>query len=92
MAKAGDPKAKAIVDEVEEDLGQFFATVACVCDPEMFIIGGGLTKSADKFLPGVIANYQKYSHEAVRDTPFVISTLEEPGVIGAAMLPKSAGL
>lgn len=92
MAQAGDPKAKAIVEEVEEDLGQFFATVACVCDPEIFIIGGGLTKSADKFLPGVIANFQKFSHEAVRDTPFVISSLEEPGVIGAAMLPKSAGL
>lgn len=91
-AQSGVPEAVKIAGQVEEDLGQFFATVACVCDPEVFIIGGGLTKSADKFLPGVIASYQKYSHEAVRDTPFVIAGLEEPGVIGAAMLPKSAGL
>lgn len=91
-AADGDPEAQKIAEQAEEDLGQFFATVACVCDPEVFIIGGGLTKSADKFLPGVIANYQKFSHEAVRDTPFVIAGLEEPGVIGAAMLPKSAGL
>lgn len=91
-ASDGDPEAQKIAEQAEEDLGQFFATVACVCDPEVFIIGGGLTKSADKFLPGVIANYQKFSHEAVRDTPFVIAGLEEPGVIGAAMLPKSAGL
>ena len=77
---------------MEQDLGQYFATVACVCDPDMFIIGGGMTKSADKFLPGVIENFKAYSHEAVRDTPFVISKLEEPGIVGAAMLPKSAGL
>lgn len=92
LAEKGDPQAKAIAEQVEEDLGQFFATVACVCDPEIFILGGGMMKSADKFLPGVIENYRKFSHEAVRDTPFVVAGLEEPGIIGAAMLPKSAGL
>ncbi len=91
-AAAGDEKAVKIVKEMEEDLGQLFATIACVCDPDVFVIGGGMMKSADKFLPGVVENYKKLSHETIRDTPFVIANLEEPGVIGAAMLPKSAGL
>ena len=91
-AVEGEEKAQKIVAQMEQDLGQYFATVACVCDPDMFIIGGGMTKSADKFLPGVIENFKAYSHEAVSDTPFVISKLEEPGIVGAAMLPKSAGL
>ena len=91
-AAAGDEKARKIVSGMEEDLGQMYATIACICDPDVFVIGGGMMKSADKFLPGVVENYKKFSHEAIRDTPFVIAQLEEPGVIGAAMLPKSAGL
>ncbi len=90
-AEAGNEAAKTIVDGMEKDLGQLFATIACVCDPEVFIIGGGMTKSADKFLPKVVEYYKSMSHTAVHDTPFVIATLDEPGVIGAAMLPKSQG-
>ena len=91
-ALAGDEFAKAAVAEFEKDLGQYFATVACVCDPDIFILGGGMMKSADKFLPGVIEQYKAMSHTAVHDTPFVIAGLEEPGIIGAAMLPVSNGI
>lgn len=91
-AEKGNEKAKAIVTQMQEDLGQMFATIATVCDPDMFIIGGGMMKSADKFLDGVIENFKKYSHEAVGDTPFKIAELEEPGIIGAAMIPLSEGI
>lgn len=90
-AEAGDEKAIEIIEGMQKDLGQLFATIACVCDPDIFVIGGGMTKSADKFLPGVIAQYKAMSHTAVHDTPFVIAGLEEPGIIGAAMLPVSKG-
>lgn len=89
LAAEGNKEAEKIAAQVEEDLGQYFATVACVCDPDMFVLGGGMMKSADKFLDGVIENYKKYSHKEVWDTPFVEAKLEEPGVIGAAMLVKS---
>ena len=91
LAEKGNEKAKAIVSQMEEDLGQMFATISTVCDPEMFVIGGGMTKSADKFLPGVIENFKKFSHDAVHDTPFKIAELDEPGIIGAAMIPLSEG-
>ena len=90
-AEEGDEAAKKVVEGFEKDLGQYFATVACVCDPDIFIIGGGMTKSADKFLAGVIEQYKSMSHTAIHDTPFVLSELDEPGIIGAAMLPKSHG-
>lgn len=91
LAREGNPDAIKIITDMEEDLGQLFATIACVCDPDIFIIGGGMSKSADLFMPGVIENYKKMSHLAVHDTPFVVSSLEEPGIVGAAMLPKSFG-
>ena len=92
LADAGDERAIKIVDEATRDLGQMFATIACVCDPDIFVIGGGMTKSADKFLPAVIENYKSMSHTALHNTPFVIATLDEPGIIGAAMLPMSEGI
>lgn len=91
-AEAGEEIAKKCVEEFQKDLGQYFATVCCVCDPDIFVIGGGMTKSADKWLDGVVEQYKAMSHKAVQDTPFVLAKLEEPGIIGAAMLPVSAGV
>ena len=92
LADAGDERAIKIVEEATKDLGQMFATIACICDPDIFVIGGGMTKSADKFLPAVIENYKAMSHTALHNTPFVIAMLDEPGIIGAAMLPMSEGI
>lgn len=91
-AAAGDEVAQKVVAEFQKDLGQYFATVSCVCDPDIFIIGGGMTKSANKWLSGVVEQYKEMSHTAVQDTPFVLAGLEEPGIVGAAMLPVSNGL
>ena len=48
-------------------------------------------QSAESLLPGVIKNFKEMSHAALDDTVFVIAGLEEPGVVGAAMLPVSYG-
>ena len=90
-AQEGDPEMKKMVEDFEKDLGQFFATVSCVIAPDIFVVGGGLTHSADKFLDGIIQQYQDMSHEALKDTPIVVAELKEPGIVGAAMLPKSQG-
>lgn len=91
LAAKGNEDAVKIIDDVAKDLGQLFATIACVCDPDIFIIGGGMMRSADSLLPGVIRNFKEMSHTALADTKFVIAGLDEPGVIGAAMLPVSYG-
>ena len=64
-------------------------TIACVCDPDIFILGGGMMQSSDLFLPSVIEKFKEISHTQLHDDEFVLASLEEPGVIGAAMLPKS---
>ena len=91
LAAKGNEDAVKIIDDVAKDLGQLFATIACVCDPDIFIIGGGMMRSADSLLPGVIRNFKEMSHTALADTKFVIAGLDEPGVVGAAMLPVSYG-
>ena len=91
LAAQGNEVAQEIVSNVKRDLGQLFATLAAAVDPDMFIIGGGMVKSAAYFWDGMIEEYKKVSHPTLHDTPFVIAKLEEPGVIGAAMLPRSRG-
>jgi glucokinase len=91
LAKEGRKEAVEISNTACEDLGMMFATIATVCDPDMFIVGGGMTKSASVFMPKVIDNFKKYSHEALHDTEFKLAELEEPGIIGAAMIPLSEG-
>lgn len=88
-AHNGDPVAKEIVENVARDLAQLFATIACVCDPDIFILGGGMMQSSDLFLPSVIEKFKEISHTQLHDDEFVLASLEEPGVIGAAMLPRS---
>ena len=88
-AHNGDLIAKEIVDNVARDLAQLFATIACVCDPDIFILGGGMMQSSDLFLPSVIEKFKEISHTQLHDDEFVLASFEEQGVIGAAMLPKS---
>lgn len=90
-AAAGDGIAMKIADEVENDLAVMFANLAVTFDPDVFVIGGGMMKSADIFLPKVISKYMARALPAVRNTPFKKAALDEPGVVGAAMLPMSIG-
>ncbi|QRG87483.1 ROK family protein [Bulleidia sp. zg-1006] len=92
LAKQANPDALKLKAEIVRDLGQLFATISCVVDPEAFVLGGGVMKSADLFFSEVIESFKTQSHTFVGDTPFLMAECDEPGVIGAAMLPMSQGL
>lgn len=91
MAREGDPKAIKLVDEIAYDMAMLFSAIAHVCDPTMFILGGGVTKSKDVYFDKVITYYKQLVHTNMQDTEFAFASLKEPGLIGAAMLPKSKG-
>ena len=91
MAADGNEEAKKIVDGAIQDLAQLFATLAAAVDPDAFVLGGGMMQSAHYFLQPLIEKYKEITHDALHDTPFVVAKLDEPGIIGAAMLPKSRG-
>ena len=58
-------------------------------DPDVFIIGGGVSR-AGKILTDVIeSSYQKYSFHISRNTPFILASLgNDGGMLGAALLAK----
>lgn len=89
LAKAGNETAMKIVDEAAYDIALMFADIAHVVNPHIFIVGGGMMKSKDAFFDKVVEYFQSLVHVGMRCTKFVTAELEEPGLIGAAMLPMS---
>ncbi|MCF0108508.1 MAG: ROK family protein [Erysipelotrichaceae bacterium] len=86
-----DPDIKKIVEGEVENLALLYSIIAHVCNPHAFVFGGGIMKSRDLFMPQLEARFKELVHEGMRDTLFLDAALDEPGVIGAAMLPLSQG-
>lgn len=85
--KAGDKVAEKIVERFGEYLGKGLAAVACVTNPEVFVIGGGVSKAGEILLPYIEKNYTKYVFHASRGCKFVLATLgNDAGIYGAAKL------
>lgn len=89
LARHGDERALDILDRISKDLAQAMADIAHVCDPHIFVIGGGCSNASDLYFHNVIRYYRTMVHEKMQDVPIVKAVLAEPGVIGAAMLVKS---
>lgn len=51
LAREGDPAARAAVDEFADDLAMGAAALVLALDPQLLVIGGGSSPSADVFLP-----------------------------------------
>lgn len=81
-----DPVAVQIVDEMAYDFAMMLQGIAHVVDPHVFVLGGGVTKSRDLYWDRMIAYYKDLVHDNMRDVEFKEAMLEEPGIIGAAML------
>lgn len=84
----GDEKAVNLVNELAYDIAVMLSSVAHIIDPHIFVFGGGVMKSKDIFFPKVHEYFKTLVHEKMREVKFSVAELEEPGIIGAAMLVK----
>lgn len=86
LAEEGNETAKEMIDTMAYDVASVLASIAHVVDPHVFVLGGGVTLARDYYWPQMIAYYQTLVHPLMRDVTFKEALLEEPGIIGAAML------
>lgn len=91
LAEKGNVIAMKLLDQMTTDLAIMFSQIAHIVDPSIFVIGGGMTKSKDHWLTAVIEKFKGFVHPGMRDVIFATAKLDEPGIIGAAMLPISKG-
>ena len=87
-AKAGDELAEELVDEVGEILGSTLSNLACLINPEVIVIGGGVSKAGAILIDTIQEHFREYSFHAIRDTRFALATLgNDAGIYGCmAML------
>lgn len=85
--KAGDEVAIEIAEQFGEYLGKGLANVAAVVNPEIFVIGGGVSKAGEILLSYVEPVFQKYAFVACKNAKFALATLgNDAGIYGAAGL------
>lgn len=85
--KAGDRVATEIAEQFGTYLGKGLANVANVVNPEIFVIGGGVSKAGEVLLTFVEPVFQKYAFQACRNAKFVLAKLgNDAGIYGAAGL------
>lgn len=86
-AKAGDAGALEVVDKVAYYLGKAINTIAVVVNPEIFVIGGGVSKAGQFLLDKIVKSFQDQTFHAVKNTKITLATLgNDAGMVGAARL------
>lgn len=85
--KAGDRVAIQVAEQFGEYLGKGLAAVAAVANPEVFVIGGGVSKAGEILFDYIRPAYEKYVFQGCRDAEFALATLgNDAGIFGAAAL------
>lgn len=85
--KAEDRVAVQIAKQFGEYLGKGLAAVAAVVNPEVFVIGGGVSKAGEILFDYIRPAYEKYVFHGCRNARFALATLgNDAGIFGAAGL------
>ena len=101
LLRNGEVSAKAVFDAVKEGdalairvaerfgayLGKAMSVFACVLDPEVFVIGGGVFKAGPVLFDYIKKNYLLYAFPTAKNVAFELATLgNDAGIFGAAKM------
>lgn len=85
--KAGDELAMEIAREFGEYLGKGLGVIAAVINPEIFVIGGGVSKAGEMLFDYIKPPFERTAFHSSREVIFALATLgNDAGIYGAARL------
>lgn len=86
-AAAGDENAQAVVKEAGSALGYAAAVVSCIVNPEIILLGGGVSAAGSALLGPVEAAFKANVMPACSDVRFALAQLgNNAGIYGGAAL------
>ena len=86
-ARNGDALAAREVDEMTDTLGLALASIAATTDPEMFMIGGGVSRAGEVLFAPLREHFKVYAFRSCRETPIVPAILgNDAGIYGSVRL------
>ena len=85
--KEGDELAVEVAKKFGDYLGKGLAVIAGVVNPEIFVIGGGVSKAGDVLFDYIRPAFDKTVFHGCKDTQFALATLgNDAGIYGAAKM------
>lgn len=85
--KAGDAFAIKVAEQFGKYLGTALANISAIVDPEVFVIGGGVSKAGDILLDYIKKYYMPTVFHGCRETRFELAKLgNDAGIYGTARL------
>lgn len=85
--KAGDRAAVDVAEQFGDYLGRGLAAVAAVVNPQVFVIGGGVSKAGEILFSFVEPCFQKYVFKPCGGARFALAELgNDAGIYGAAAM------
>lgn len=85
--KAGDDLAIRVAEKFGDYLGKGLAAIAGVVNPEIFVIGGGVSKAGEVLFKYIKPAYDKTVFHGSRDVEFALATLgNDAGIYGSARM------
>ena len=89
--KAGDKVALEVLDEYYDYMGQFLGSLCSAVDPEVVVLGGGVSKAGTVLLDGIEPAFHKYVFHAASEVKFSLASLgNDAGAYGAFKLAVDA--
>ena len=90
-AKAGDAVANEILDRYYAYMGEFLGSLCSVVDPEVVVLGGGVSKAGDVLLKGIEPYFHQFVFHAASAVRFALASLgNDAGAYGAFKLVVDA--
>ena len=90
-AKDGDSVANEILNKFYDYMGQFLGSLCSAVDPEVVVLGGGVSKAGQVLLDGVESSFHKYVFHAASGAKFALASLfNDAGAYGAFKLALDA--
>jgi len=85
--KAGDAAALEILAQYYDYMGQFLGSLCSAVDPEVVVLGGGVSKAGQVLIDGVEPYFHKYVFHAASEVKFALASLfNDAGAYGAFKL------
>ncbi|HEX3022907.1 MAG TPA: ROK family glucokinase [Lachnospiraceae bacterium] len=86
-AKKDDKLAHELVEQLGWYLGSTCANISAVVDPQVFVIGGGVSKAGVILLDTIQRHYEKFAFKPHKEKEFRLAELgNDAGIVGSAKM------
>lgn len=87
LARDGEEMAMDILDRCCDYLGQAMSLVSCTIDPEVFVIGGGMSRAGSIITDAILTYYKRYAFHVSANTQIKAAELgNDAGMYGCVKM------